>query len=524
MRHVCSLVFAFLVAVSFPAAALAQVVINEVLFDPSGSDTGLEWVELYNASDGAMNLSGWQLYPDGIGYFYFPEDFSVPAKGYVAVNLRASGQNSETNLYHSATTSNMGNSSGSLALFSGEPRGSDTIKSFVRYHKPGSSERKTWESSAVEAGLWRTGDFIDIGSMAEGVSVGLTSDGVAAGFKQAWEFFSSATKGTGNSQASNNEPPDANQTSTTTSSANTAPLYVIPRLDVDIETPTAGVIGAPHRFAGYAFGSDKKPVVGNVRFLWNFNDGTVAEGPAVTHIFRFPGSYTVSLNVNTGSGAIGHAIRDVNMTANAVFFSEALAGIGGFVELENRGREMIDLSGWLIDDQTGRSFTIPLGTKIRGGNLIVFPNRITGLAATATSSKILTLRFGNMTAADTLAFLDASGMLATAAGGGSFSTAAPTPGAKNSQAVSRPAPVSVDIKEALDPVSAPINDGPVREVAAATAVIENGGEEPNDPPVLAAAIGLPQKNNKWIEIMLFAGAFLLGIAGVLFVFFSKRPS
>jgi len=82
----------------------------------------------------------------------------------------------------------------------------------------------------------------------------------------------------------------------------------------------------------------------------------------------------------------------------------------------------------------------------------------------------------------------------------------------------------VDIKEALDPVSAPINDGPVREVAAAAAVIENGGEEPNDPPVLAAAIGLPQKNNKWIEIMLFAGAFLLGIAGVLFVFFSKRPS
>src|SRR3989338_4866874 len=379
MRYAGSLVFSFLTAVTFPAAALAQVVINEVLFDPTGSDTGLEWVELYNASDSAVNLSGWQLYPDGIGYFYFPEDFSVPAKGYVVVNLRVSGQNSETNLYHPAPTLNMGNSSGALALFSGEPRGKDTIKSFVRYHKPGSSERKTWESSAAEAGLWQTGAFVDISSAAEGDSLGLASDGRTAGSQQAWKIFSSATKGTGNSQASNNEPPDANQTSTTTSSVNTAPLYVIPRLDVDIETPTAGVIGAPHRFAGYAFGSDKKPVVGNVRFLWNFNDGTVAEGPAVTHIFRFPGSYTVSLNVNTGSGAIGHAIRDVNITANAVFFSEALAGIGGFVELENRGVEMIDLSGGLIDDQTGRSFTIPLGTKIRGGDFIVFPNRVNRL-------------------------------------------------------------------------------------------------------------------------------------------------
>ena len=80
MRYAGSLVFSFLTAVTFPAAALAQVVINEVLFDPTGSDTGLEWVELYNASDSAVNLSGWQLYPDGIGYFYFPEDFSVPAK------------------------------------------------------------------------------------------------------------------------------------------------------------------------------------------------------------------------------------------------------------------------------------------------------------------------------------------------------------------------------------------------------------------------------------------------------------
>ena len=28
---------------------VAQVVINEVLYDPTGSDTGNEWIELYNS-------------------------------------------------------------------------------------------------------------------------------------------------------------------------------------------------------------------------------------------------------------------------------------------------------------------------------------------------------------------------------------------------------------------------------------------------------------------------------------------
>ncbi len=227
MRRITLLVIYFLGALLFPAVALAQVIINEFFFDPARSDAGLEWVELYNATDSTLNLSGWQLYPDGIGYFYFPENLSVPARGYAVVNLRVSGQNSETSLYHSTPTSNMGNSSGSLALFSGEPRGKDTIKAFVRYHKPGSYESKTWESDAVKAGLWQTGAFIDISSIAEGASIGLTSGGVTAGFQRAWMIFSSATKGTANNQAPSSEAPEAaDQTLTTGTPSVTAPLYV----------------------------------------------------------------------------------------------------------------------------------------------------------------------------------------------------------------------------------------------------------------------------------------------------------
>jgi len=37
------------------------VVINEVEMNPPGSDSGNEWVELYNAGDKAVDLTGWQL-------------------------------------------------------------------------------------------------------------------------------------------------------------------------------------------------------------------------------------------------------------------------------------------------------------------------------------------------------------------------------------------------------------------------------------------------------------------------------
>jgi lamin tail-like protein len=36
-----------------------DIVINEVLYDPSGSDGGYEWIELYNSGEGAVDLTGW---------------------------------------------------------------------------------------------------------------------------------------------------------------------------------------------------------------------------------------------------------------------------------------------------------------------------------------------------------------------------------------------------------------------------------------------------------------------------------
>lgn len=46
------------------SSSFAAVVINEVLYDPQGTDTGNEWVELYNTGDVIVSLDGWALQKD----------------------------------------------------------------------------------------------------------------------------------------------------------------------------------------------------------------------------------------------------------------------------------------------------------------------------------------------------------------------------------------------------------------------------------------------------------------------------
>ncbi|MCB5246432.1 MAG: lamin tail domain-containing protein, partial [Candidatus Cloacimonetes bacterium] len=53
----------------------AQVVINEVCYDPSGADGGKEWIELYNSGNTDVNLAGAKLLSGGSE---FGEVFTFP--------------------------------------------------------------------------------------------------------------------------------------------------------------------------------------------------------------------------------------------------------------------------------------------------------------------------------------------------------------------------------------------------------------------------------------------------------------
>lgn len=67
--------FTVIIFLFYSMLSAQNVVINEVLYDPVGPDTGYEWIELYNNSDSAVNLHNWMIEKAGTSFtlvFVFP--------------------------------------------------------------------------------------------------------------------------------------------------------------------------------------------------------------------------------------------------------------------------------------------------------------------------------------------------------------------------------------------------------------------------------------------------------------------
>ncbi|UCE38691.1 MAG: DUF2341 domain-containing protein, partial [Thermoplasmata archaeon] len=67
--------------------------------EPSGASPDYEWVELYNAGDGAINVSGWYLTDNDGNKYYITGAGDIPSGGYLVAHLAESGTNSSTNVY-----------------------------------------------------------------------------------------------------------------------------------------------------------------------------------------------------------------------------------------------------------------------------------------------------------------------------------------------------------------------------------------------------------------------------------------
>ena len=385
------LLFFFSAALLFsPYAPLrASVVINEVL---TGAQTGGEWIEIFNSGAAPENLSGWQLYPDSAGYFSFPADFIIGAKKFVVVRLRAAGTDSQSDLYHASALSNMGNTSGSAALFSGTPRSKQTIKSFVQWGREG----ETWEDAASDAGLWDRGSYAATTSPAAGFSIGLTADGVSAGSAGAWSIFSAPTPGSANAR-----PPAAagglaapaaagagSSSVPATAAANSSAGIAAPLPWLRAYAGQDRIVGAGSQtdFTGSAAGIKGEPLEG-ARFLWNFGDGEIKEGRAASHIFQIPGVYTVGLHVSSHSEAVSDYLR-VSVVPNKVTIESVVQGADGFVRMKNEGDDEIDIGEWIMEDAKGKRFALPARTKIAPKSEVAFANAVTGILKTGDSAAL----------------------------------------------------------------------------------------------------------------------------------------
>jgi hypothetical protein len=82
-----SFLFLFAFAFTVQAAIPLDVVINEILPAPVGSDIEEEWIEIFNSDDFEFDISGWKL-QDTVGKtktYIFPEGTKITAKGFLVL-------------------------------------------------------------------------------------------------------------------------------------------------------------------------------------------------------------------------------------------------------------------------------------------------------------------------------------------------------------------------------------------------------------------------------------------------------
>ncbi len=164
-----------LAAVLLPGVLLAQIRISEVFYDPVGSDGGQEWVELVNQGAAAVNIGGWLLDLSGPNFVLPP--LEVPSGATVLIHSNADAPQPPSGLeLWFVAGQNLGNTHGFVGLWEAEQQSVEFMRDYMEYGQPGHS----WESQAVEAGVWVEGGFV--GDVETGMSLVLTGEGFGPEF------------------------------------------------------------------------------------------------------------------------------------------------------------------------------------------------------------------------------------------------------------------------------------------------------------------------------------------------------
>ncbi|MES2567304.1 MAG: lamin tail domain-containing protein [Bacteroidota bacterium] len=185
----------------------SQVFINEIMINPSGTSDGAnmpntaEWVEFYNGSASAVDMSCW-FFSDGDFAVTFPSGTTIAAGGYYTV-ASAAGSGLTPNLNWASCGCTSGSSS-EVGIFT------NSVEQVILYNSSG---------TIMDAIIWSTGQLPDgittsaIGSCSSQIvtfptsgatyeTVGSNSDGISKERSvdggATWQSSSSSTFGTSN--------------------------------------------------------------------------------------------------------------------------------------------------------------------------------------------------------------------------------------------------------------------------------------------------------------------------------------
>jgi len=352
-----------------PSISFANLQITEIMYDVEGTDTGREWIEIFNSGNDVLDITKFKLYEANTNHGIVAVDGGIALNGseYAVIadnptKFKIDFPNYSGKLFDSVFS--LSNEGESLSL----KNESSTIVDSISYdpslgaNGDGKSLQKianVWQPAAPTPGAENIVSNNDVGTS--------TSTSTDESIASSTSTSTATTTLSDNNSNSNTQIIVRTVTKYISAHSNPEELSSYEEnspLEISAGRERIAYVGAPIKF------SAKYKIPKNINdisnFTWSYGDGTKSVGEETSHVYKFPGDYTVVLNGSFGGKkAVSRTTVKVLSPQLSVSFV-----FSGDLEIANLGKTEINLGDWKIRNSAG-DFVFPEDTIISSGEKMI---------------------------------------------------------------------------------------------------------------------------------------------------------
>ncbi len=357
-KFICLLFLLAFLPLNFVSAA---IIFNEVMYNPSGTDTGREWLEIYNTGPDSVDITTLKLFENSVNH---------KITAYSGINSITIGQyaiivdNPEKFLADF-------NFSGIIfdSAFSLNNTGEE-----IKLLNSGGEEIDTLIYS-LELGGNDTGNSLQLNDL------GWIPAGPTPGTINAAEAVNENSGDESETENSNSGSEDSSDTTTETGSGSvheeqTDITNYKPTLKLKVSAGRERFVSTNGEFELVAVHNQEKN--SRIRAKWSMGNGHEIRGRKVTYKYDRAGEYEVVLTANLGED---EAISRTKIHVSDPNIKYALSDSGKGVDLllKNFGGKELNISGYRVENK-GRDYVFARDTIIGSGRTLTLSENTTGLA------------------------------------------------------------------------------------------------------------------------------------------------
>ncbi len=347
-----------LIVLLVPHISSAQIVITEIMYDPEGTDTGREWVEVQNIASTSVDLSTYKILESGTNHkmtlskgensILGLNEFAIIADNVEKFLIDFPGFSGKL----LDSTFSLVNTGEELKMISAS--GAETNKVI---YDPGTGGQNTGNSLQLIDPDWIPA-IPTPGSLNATVAESESDD--------------AATGSTATDTSSSGSTSTTNQNSTHTSSVSLTSYKPKTALSINSGRDRIATINTPLEFKAIhnQVDSDETP-----SFKWSMGDGNQVRGSKFKYTFEEEGTYNIVLNANTTENTAVSRSKVIVFVPNV----EILLKSGGElvdIMLKNLSPKEINLGGFWLEFEK-KTFKFPQDTIVASKSAITLRPTLT---------------------------------------------------------------------------------------------------------------------------------------------------